>query len=73
MLRLRPTKLRPVVSAARSIASNVPDLPPNEPLTDFTNPDVAARLHEAVDGVSSRCEDIPIVIGGQEYRTDNVG
>jgi len=72
MLRFQPTKLRPLVTAAaRSIASIHPDLPPNEPLTDFTDPDVASKLQEALAGVNSRCEDIPIVIGGQEYRTDD--
>ena len=41
-------------------------------MTDFTNPDVKARLTEALDQVRSQIEDIPIVIGGQEFRTDDV-
>ena len=55
----------------RSI-TNHPDLPLNEPATDLTNPDVRAKLDEAISRVSQNCEDIPIVIGGQEYRTSDV-
>ena len=51
---------------------NHPGLPLNEPETDFTNPDVKRKLREALDSVKSKCEDVPIVIGGQEFRTDNV-
>lgn len=55
----------------RSI-TNHPELPLNEPATDLTNPDVVSKLNEAVSRVTENCEDIPIVIGGQEYRTSDV-
>lgn len=50
---------------------NAPNLPLNEPLTDFESADVNSKLREALDAVNAECKDIPIVIGGQEYRTDN--
>jgi len=72
MIRVHPSKLRPLLSASgRCFSGLSPDLPPNEPLTDFTDPKVAEKLQEALAGVNSRCEDIPIVIGGQEYRTED--
>ena len=51
---------------------NAHDLPMNEPLTDFTSPDVKNNLNQALNVVNSECKDIPIVIGGTEYRTDQV-
>ena len=49
-----------------------PNLPENEPFTDFTNPAVVEKLQQAFQTVSKECKDVPIVIGGQEYRTDDV-
>lgn len=47
-------------------------LPPNEPGTDFTDPEVRGKLQEALSRVNGTVEDIPIVIGGQEFRTSDV-
>lgn len=52
--------------------TNAPNLPANEPFTDFTNPSVNEKLQEALDVVRNECKDIPIVIGGKEYRTEDV-
>ena len=49
-----------------------PNLPENEPFTDFTNPAVVEKLQQAFETVSKECKDVPIVIGGEEYRTDDV-
>lgn len=71
MLRLS-SKFRPLITAGlRSIGTN-PELPLNEPLTDFADPDVKSQLQEAIADVTSTTEDCPIIIGGQEYRTDDV-
>lgn len=50
---------------------NAPNLPLNEPLTDFESVDVKNKLKEALDAVNAECKEIPIVIGGKEYRTDD--
>jgi len=71
MLRL-PSKLRPLLTAGVRCAGTHPDLPLNEGPTDFTNPDVTAKLKQALADVNAVTEDVPIVIGGQEYRTDDV-
>lgn len=71
MLRL-PTKIRGIVATGVRSIGNHPDLPLNEPFTDFANPDVKAKLKDALDTVNADCPDVPIVIGGQEYRTDDV-
>lgn len=55
----------------RAFVSN-PDLPHNEPLTDFTDPVVREKLDSALADVNAKCEDIPIIIGGKEYRTKDV-
>ncbi|XP_065060701.1 delta-1-pyrroline-5-carboxylate dehydrogenase, mitochondrial-like [Rhopilema esculentum] len=47
-------------------------LPPNEPFTNFEDPIVRERLNEALARVNGQVEDIPIVIGGQEFRTNDV-
>ena len=71
MIRL-PSKLRPILSGLRCIGTH-PQLPLNEPLTDFTNPDVTSKLKEALENLNNAgCEDIPIIIGGEEFRTDDV-
>eukprot|EP00794_Sanderia_malayensis_P015177 gene15177-16739_t len=44
-------------------------MPPNEPATDFTDPRVREQLNEALSRVTSHIEDIPIVIGGKDFRT----
>ena len=49
-----------------------PNLPENEPFTDLTNPAVLEKLQQAFNTVSNECKDVPIVIGGQEYKTDNI-
>ena len=47
-------------------------MPPNEPFTNFEDPMVRERLNEALARVNGQVEDIPIVIGGQEFRTNDV-
>ncbi len=56
-----------ILSHFRAISSHA--LPPNEPATDFTDPHVRETLNEALARVSSHVEDIPIMIGGKEFRT----
>ena len=47
-------------------------LPPNEPFTDFTNPAVREKLSDALSKIKDKTEDIPIVIGGKEFRTSDI-
>lgn len=56
---------------SRQLVSS-PDLPPNEPLTDFEDASVRAKLDASIEQVYAECIDVPIVIGGKEYRTENV-
>lgn len=71
MLRLSKKILPRITAGVRSVG-NHPDLPLNEPATDFTNDQVTQKLQEAVGRISKSCEDIPIVIGGQEFKTSDV-
>lgn len=71
MLRL-PTKLRTVLATGIRCIGTHPDIPLNEPLTDFENPEVKAKLKEAIAAVNASTEDVPIIIGGEEIRTDDV-
>jgi len=72
MLSRLPSNLRPAITAGlRSIGTHS-QLPLNEPLTDFTDPSVNEKLKQALADVNATCEDIPIVIGGQEFRNDDV-
>ena len=51
---------------------SVQALPPNEPGTDFTDPEVRQKLAESLSKIKEKTEDIPIVIGGQEFRTADI-
>ena len=51
---------------------SVQSLPSNEPLTDFTIPAVRDRLADSLARIKDKTEDIPIVIGGNEFRTSDV-
>jgi len=69
---LTSRRLLPLIAqSTRSIVSS-PLLPPNEGPTDFCDEHVKSKLNEALEKVKSTCEDVPIVIGGTEYRTENV-
>lgn len=50
---------------------NSANLPLNEPPTDLTNPDVQNHLNEAIAAVNSNIKNIPIVIGGEEFQTED--
>ena len=60
-----------IVISARSLM-NAADLPLNEPFTEFGNDEVKLKLQDALNVVNSECKDIPIVIGGKNYETNNV-
>lgn len=47
-------------------------LPPNEPPTDLTSDHVREQIRSKIENARETCEDVPIVIGGTEYKTDNV-
>ena len=47
-------------------------LPPNEPPTDLTSDHIREQILSEIEKARETCEDVPIVIGGTEYKTDNV-
>ena len=47
-------------------------LPPNEPPTDLTSDHIRQQILSEIEKARETCEDVPIVIGGTEYKTDNV-
>ena len=47
-------------------------LPPNEPPTDLTSDHVREQISSEIEKARETCEDVPIVIGGTEYKTDIV-
>ncbi|XP_047135019.1 delta-1-pyrroline-5-carboxylate dehydrogenase, mitochondrial isoform X1 [Hydra vulgaris] len=51
---------------------NHPDLPPNEPPTNLNDPEIRRILQLNINNVKQNCEDVPIVIGGKEFRNHDV-
>lgn len=72
-LLLRSTTSRPLSSQAAAAAGD-DDAPANEPILDYSQDDSTNRLElqKAFNEFQANPYDVPIVINGKEFRTDNV-